>query len=473
MPEYRRATRSFTLAHQLTFAELTGDRNPVHVDPAAARRLLFGAPVVHGLHLILWALEEWARGLEEPARLRRLECTFTSPLLLDMPAQLAVATSAESAADFDVKCGEATSAIGRFAWEREQNATGEPPAAPRWDCSPRQRLFEELASCQGNIPLGLDAPALSALFPASAARLPLRQLETLLAMTRLVGMECPGLHSVFSALKLQFDESEAARDASLHYRTVQPDDRFKRLVLEVSTAAAHGALTVFVRPGPHPQPGFAEVRARVDARDPGGRRVLVLGGSRGLGEVAAKIAAARGAEVCLTYATGREEAETVAGDINDNGGTARVAHYDVAAAPELAESLERGGFLPTHVYYLATPPLYVPRTLPFSEAAYQRFALFYVTGFANLAMALRKSLATPLTFFYPSTTALDAPVTGMAEYTAAKAAGEQLCLHLSRALRDTKFVVPRLPRLRTDLTATLQLVNAEEPLDCLLRVLPR
>ncbi len=48
---------SFSLDDQVAFAKLSGDYNPVHLDPLKARRTRFGYPVVHGIHLMLWALE--------------------------------------------------------------------------------------------------------------------------------------------------------------------------------------------------------------------------------------------------------------------------------------------------------------------------------------------------------------------------------------------------------------------------------
>ena len=49
-------TRIFALGDQVRFAELTGDFNPMHLDPIAARRTLAGAPVVHGIHDLLWLI---------------------------------------------------------------------------------------------------------------------------------------------------------------------------------------------------------------------------------------------------------------------------------------------------------------------------------------------------------------------------------------------------------------------------------
>jgi hypothetical protein len=39
--------RRFTLDDQVAFAHLSGDFNPIHVDPIAGRRHMFGEPVVH------------------------------------------------------------------------------------------------------------------------------------------------------------------------------------------------------------------------------------------------------------------------------------------------------------------------------------------------------------------------------------------------------------------------------------------
>ena len=58
------AERVFTDEDQRHFARLSGDSNPMHLDAAVARRLLTGRQVVHGVHLLLWALERWSPGRE-------------------------------------------------------------------------------------------------------------------------------------------------------------------------------------------------------------------------------------------------------------------------------------------------------------------------------------------------------------------------------------------------------------------------
>ena len=52
-------SRTFTPADQEDFAILSGDYNPMHLDPLIARRTLFGKPVVHGVHVVLWVLDAY------------------------------------------------------------------------------------------------------------------------------------------------------------------------------------------------------------------------------------------------------------------------------------------------------------------------------------------------------------------------------------------------------------------------------
>ena len=54
-------SRTFTEADQMRFADVSGDRNPMHLDALKARRTQAGVPVVHGVHLLLWALDAAAR----------------------------------------------------------------------------------------------------------------------------------------------------------------------------------------------------------------------------------------------------------------------------------------------------------------------------------------------------------------------------------------------------------------------------
>ena len=71
-------SRTFSLTDQEKFARLSGDANPMHLDPVAARRTQAGAPVVHGVHALLWALESLATAGKIPPSIVSIFANFNS-----------------------------------------------------------------------------------------------------------------------------------------------------------------------------------------------------------------------------------------------------------------------------------------------------------------------------------------------------------------------------------------------------------
>jgi hypothetical protein len=92
-----------------------------------------------------------------------------------------------------------------------------------------------------------------------------------------------------------------------------------------------------------------------------------------------------------------------------------------------------------------------------------------VAGFYDLCSALCQRME-KFSVFYPSSvymTAEERPK-GFTEYAMAKAAGEMLCADMKWLLPGVEVHVKRLPRLRTDQTATLVPVPGEASMDILL-----
>jgi hypothetical protein len=71
----------------------------------------------------------------------------------------------------------------------------------------RVRDYANASQAQGTLPLMYSAADAERLFPHLTAALPPFQLAALLATTRLVGMECPGLNSLYSSMALIFDKA--------------------------------------------------------------------------------------------------------------------------------------------------------------------------------------------------------------------------------------------------------------------------
>ena len=85
------AERDFVAADQERFAAVCGDRNPIHMDPVAARRTFAGFPVVHGIHALLWALDSLFRYLPKLAPVASIRVSFEKLIYVGDRVQVVLA----------------------------------------------------------------------------------------------------------------------------------------------------------------------------------------------------------------------------------------------------------------------------------------------------------------------------------------------------------------------------------------------
>lgn len=447
-------SNTVTLEESLVFAALSGDFNPLHVDPILARRLKFGGSVVHGVHILLAALDAALAAGTAPVRMTFLKALFVAPIHTDSPFDVSIQTR-------DV--GGVAIIVGNGAQTSQEILVDFAPNEARDDrrlddslwqrTEPREVAFEEARG--GTVPLRLARAELRRLFPHVADRLPGMQVSCILAATAVVGMRCPGLHSVFADLSLEFEPGLSDGPAELAYRITQTRPGFRMIRLALSGPDASGNATALFRSPPVRQASFAEVRSRIPTGAFRDQRALVIGGSRGLGEVLAKVVAAGSGDVLITYFHGRSDADSIANEIKAFGGSCRIARYEVETGINEISASAPEGWCPTHVYYFGTPQIVANRG-PWDAALYARFCRFYVDGFAALVERSERDFpktAKRRRYFYPSTTYVGATPPGFLEYAAAKAAGETLCRGLNDRFKGSiEIEAPRLPRLLTDQT---------------------
>ena len=78
----RRSDRYFYTAQSALIYRLSGDVNPLHADPDAAKRLGFDRPILHGLCTfgLMGRAVLSAAGCDDPSALRSLSGRFTRPI---------------------------------------------------------------------------------------------------------------------------------------------------------------------------------------------------------------------------------------------------------------------------------------------------------------------------------------------------------------------------------------------------------
>lgn len=442
------ATRRFTLADQQDFATLSGDVNPMHLDALAARRTQAGVLVVHGINALLWALDVYC-GAEPDARLTDISVRFERFIPVDEEVTLFL------------RRGSATKLELRLAGTRLMSVTirsvSKGGATPAIDIdgalvplpsNPIALDFDDARGGRGVMPLRDCANA----YPAVAAQIGSATVSAVAGLSTLVGMVMPGLHSIFSGADLAFAANDHA-PGRLSYEVVEAHEVFRLLGIGIAATGVTGKVQAFVRLPPVVQPTALALRSRVDPGAFAGISALVVGGSRGLGEVTAKLLAMGGASVTISYAVGTSDAEAVAAEIRNAGGLCSTMRLDALSpiAPQMA-------MLPTvadQIYYFATTKIFLQKASVYEPELLHSFQKIYVDAFAEICAYASQNATKTVAAFYPSSIAVEERPRAMTEYTMAKAAAEILCADIDRFLPYVRTVVRRLPRLLTDQTATV------------------
>ena len=150
------------------------------------------------------------------------------------------------------------------------------------DC-PLDYSFEDLKRLSGKLTAtGADAGFIR-VFPHLSSSLGSLPVASLLALSRLVGMQCPGLHSLLSGLnvKIQTEENkpQISWEVSRHTVALAP------IRIQINGGGLIGNVDTFFWPRPADQSSMEIVVSAVEPDAFAGQVAWVVGGSRGVGEL--------------------------------------------------------------------------------------------------------------------------------------------------------------------------------------------
>jgi len=469
------ASRTFDEADQLSFARLSGDVNPIHLDPLTARRTNASSTVAHGVHAVLWALDKLVELNLVRDCINSLKIQFIKFIFVGSAVQLVLREVGDTSIRAELICDELVSVtlivgVGSRRAAHGRAIDGELDAIAIERPTEFLRL-EDLAERSGWIDNYASPQLIEEQFRYATAYIGAQRTSAVALLSTLVGMVCPGLHSLFAAFSIEFLEDRAERPG-IGFRVRETDERFRMMRMEVFGSGVSGSVQAFLRWPPVAQASAENIAKLVAPTEFSGSTALIIGGSRGLGALTAKIIAAGGGRVIITYATGRDDASTLAREINVQveNDVCKVLRYDVRE--DVFSQLAKLNADVTHLYYFATPQITRQKTQFFIASLLDEFIQVYVKAFYD-CYRFFDQLKLPLTVYYPSTVFVESKPPGMAEYSMAKMMGEILCSYMNGRTGHIHVIADRLPRLLTDQTATLPPLKSADPLEIMLPVVRR
>ncbi|MDC3345193.1 SDR family NAD(P)-dependent oxidoreductase [Flavobacteriaceae bacterium] len=454
--------KKFSYIDQHEFAKFSGDYNPLHLDQVASRRFIHGQLVVHGIHLIFWSLDALFETFTGKASILELDVKFISPVYLGHKIKVEVIAEQDSCYKLNliddykilvkilIKLGPIQKAAPIIIKDKI-------PAKLKPELLEDKDFSLNIA---GQIPLMLCRIYLKNNFPYLFKSAVISELSIILATTRLVGMKCPGENSIYSGLSFSTSETHNYGN-ELRYKVNNFDERFGLIDLNINASNIQGRIKAFLRPKPQKQLTFQEIKEKYGSNDLEGRHALIIGGSRGIGEITAKYFAANGAKVSITYNSGIKDADRIVQEINDSSTCTASCYQFNVAEPKKIYQLFENSEMPDLLFYFATPRIGKSEKKQFNLDKFHLFNSFYIDGFIEVFEQLNQHIKH---IFYPSTIFIESKPSGMWEYISSKMAGELICNYIENEYPEVSIFKPRIPKVVTDQTIgllRLELNNTE------------
>lgn len=453
----------FSLEDQHWFAGLSGDYNPIHLDELTAYRSQYPQPLVHGIHVVLWCLQQISQSTSELV-LSRLSVRFRLPVLVNQNVELYITQHKSNTWKATVYSGHnklvtLTAVSSDFNKTSVQQLENMP-----FDLPNELEVGQQLEELSGSIPLSVNRTSLQKAFNELMAKCCHEQLATLLSSSYIVGMRVPGLHSLFNELNLYWSNPIAADDdhrGSLSFEVCRVLPAYRRVSLKLVGRNYTGNIEATFRPKPVKQETLSYFQNIVAPDAMKSDRVLIIGGSRGIGNVASKIATAAGADVWFTYSESHDEARLLLEELSvvcqDIKAIKMNVLYSCCAFFEKVID-----FRPTIIFYFATPPI-KENWGEFDTQLLLDFDKFYVEAFERIIRQLHHASPSHMDVIIASSEYVNDTPEQFREYAMSKSASETLAFSLDQELKHAAFHVYRFPKVLTDQTSGSLNPNIETP----------
>jgi len=451
------ARRTFSMNDQLRFASFSADSNPIHIDSVSARRSMIGKCIVHGIHGLMYALELLKK--HSDVKVRSFEANFLKPIPLDTLIGLfwnakknilLIANENIVFSSISIEIDEIIQKDNLLDLE-----TGNPLSSPRnLTLKQCQEFDEQKLIYRGDIIAGQN------LFPYFFECYGESIAAELATTSEIVGMEIPGLHSLFLNIKGVFHKKKM--DPS--YKLLNCS-RFGVMQLLMIGHYLKCEIEAFYSRNSADALKMQQVAKSTQSNEFSKVNALIIGGSRGLGELTAKIISCGGGTSTITYSSGSIDAKGVQEEIIEWGGFCDIAQLNIEDNFRIPNQEYN------QIYYFPTPKIIVEDPSNLEDNLLERYKLYYVDGFCNL-LKIVSGKNSKASIFYPSTTFAKNPPKGFLTYAKTKLMGESLCREFVEK-EGMRIFYSRLPRLPTDQTLGLVPEKFEDPLKVMHPIISR
>tara|TARA_Y100000739_G_C20608380_1_gene467019 strand:- start:2027 stop:3439 length:1413 start_codon:yes stop_codon:yes gene_type:complete len=433
------------------FADDSGDWNPIHIDKNLSRRYSTGTTISHGIFILMLILDLYLE--KKKVNLISLNCSFKKPVVSKKEYRLELNQISDNIDNLYLYNNRdlhvMIQVVFNFRNKILDSFISDYPIPQKK--SPQNIRFNDLSGASGSLEIIGNVKSLKKKFKNSFSNLNENSLLAIVNTSRLVGMVIPGLNSIYSSLKVKF--LDKILDNKLEWDVDNVFTPKLPFNINFSGSGITGKIQTFYRSSPVEQPSIKNlIKHSVNNRKIK-KNILVIGGSRGIGEVVSKILALEGGNIIITYNLGLDDAKKVVNEIKTSGNNGSCVHLNVLKKETINNVLNNIASL-DEVYYFASPRIIESSSQIFDLNLFNKYNEYYIEAFIYIIKFLSKRFSNQITIFYPSTIFLDEKNhSSFEEYKLVKLIGENISNIINNKSDQLKVIYERIPILLTDQTS--------------------
>tara|TARA_Y100001970_G_C14226397_1_gene855954 strand:- start:1226 stop:2584 length:1359 start_codon:yes stop_codon:yes gene_type:complete len=400
------------------FSKLSKDFNPIHLDKKNETRLIFGKRIVHGMLVLVDILEKIS--LKKIShKVNSINCNFLKPIFLDFKIYYRMKNYKDCT----------------FIEIISDNQT-----CVYFELS--SKYFKLDKKMKSNLSFKLKSNLNSKKYLNISKELGSHTLRLILFLSYLVGMKFPGKYSIFSNLKFSIEKK---------YQNIKMINFLLKKNKKFNFYEGFGKnFPIYFDAIKHPkfseQTSFKTLKSiinfkkakKLDKKS----RCLVIGGSRGIGELTLKILLLLGAQVNVTYNKNYENLNKIKKETQTLSHKLKMQKYDI-----FNDNVNFKNY--KYIFYFPTPKIKTSEK-KFNKELFQNYNLFYNIKFIKFCRKLSKNNNAKV--FFPSTIFLNSDIEKkkFSEYCKAKKLAEENILKFNKNNNNLKIYSYRIEQQYTD-----------------------
>ena len=457
--------KKFNNNDQLNFSKITGDSNPIHLDKSYAKNTLFQGIVVHGLNLVVWALEKSISSKIKD--IKRIKINFLNFVSLNEEVFVKKIKNSNKKIQLIIKSKKERKIIieNFISNEKISFQKNHHTLENKKKNSLKRKNMKRI---KGFLFLQRNKNYIKKIYTKINNAAAIEKIVRLISISRLVGVQLNNNPGVLSSIDLSFQNTSLKN--KIYFKVKKFVKKFSFCELEVEGNGIKGSIESLLIPEIS-QISFNEITKGITKKILLNKKILVVGGSSGLGEITVKTLCALGANVTFTYNNNYKNSKKIITDIKKLNLKCNLFKLDVTKIKK-KDLIFLNSKKFENIFYFATPKIVA--TNKFNKGLYKEYLNYYVESFKKILKILNQTKENKIKIFFPSTIYINKKNTKFIEYINAKKKAESLCNRFNKKNNLKYYILyERLPRILTRQSSSFYDLNYSNGSKIILKIIKK